>query len=281
MKTRNVVLAHVLALALCSVAHPEEKVTPGQLVAKHLESIGPAEARAAVKNVTAVGSSKAIFRSRSVSRIDGRAVVSSEEDKILIGMAFDALQYPHEKMGFDGKDMTVAYASPGVRSPLANFVQTYAEIFKQGLVGGTLSTVWCLLKGEDGDFKLEHNGRKKIGDSTVEVFRFTPKKGSDLKITLFFDSETYRHVRSEYRRVVSGQMGLDPARSAEGRESRYTLVEEFSDFKKEGGLTLPHSYKLSLSIDRSGGTQVSDWIMSFDRFLFNQPINPQSFNVAR
>jgi hypothetical protein len=208
-------------------------------------------------------------------------VISSEGNKVLIGMAFDALEYPHEKMGYDGKNMTVAYISPGVRSPLASFIHAYSEIFKEGLVGGTLSTAWCLLKGEDSELKLEYNGRKKAGDKPAETLRVTPKKGSDLQITLFFDSETYRHVKSEYRRVASGQMGLDPARSAEGRESRFTLVEEFSDFKKVGGLMLPHSYRLSLSIEKPGGTVASDWTTTFEQFMFNQSIDPRSFNVER
>jgi hypothetical protein len=56
------------------------------------------------------------------------------------------------------------------------------------------------------------------------------------------------------------------------------MVEEFGDFKKESGLSLPHSYKVSLDFDTRGGTQRVNWDMNLDGFAFNQAIPAATFN---
>jgi hypothetical protein len=57
------------------------------------------------------------------------------------------------------------------------------------------------------------------------------------------------------------------------------MVEEFSDFKEEGGLTLPHSYTLQLMIEGQGTTSQFEWAMALTVFQFKQPIPEGSFNV--
>ena len=60
---------------------------------------------------------------------------------------------------------------------------------------------------------------------------------------------------------------------------RNKMVEEFSDFKVEGGLSLPHTYKITLSVDAQGGTFSADWMAQLTQFDFNQRIDPNSFSV--
>ena len=43
-------------------------------------------------------------------------------------------------------------------------------------------------------------------------------------------------------------MGDRPIASASRIESRYRLVEDFSDFKEVNGFTLPHSYSIQYSV---------------------------------
>ena len=52
----------------------DEKLTADELVAKHLESIGSTEARAAVKSVTIIGNSKATFLGRGGGQAEGISV---------------------------------------------------------------------------------------------------------------------------------------------------------------------------------------------------------------
>lgn len=70
MHTSELLGAFALAVALALVsssvarqAHPEEeKMKPRELVAKHLASIGAAEARAAIKNRVMNGRAQVVFR---------------------------------------------------------------------------------------------------------------------------------------------------------------------------------------------------------------------------
>ena len=98
-------------------------------------------------------------------------------------------------------------------------------------------------------------------------------------MTLCFDAETFQHVRTEYSRSVVAQMGTTAETSARQSETHYKLVEDFSDFKKEGGLTLPHTYRISLEIMGRQGSFRAEWALTLSEFQFNQRIDPASFDV--
>src|SRR5262245_46685706 len=80
-----------------------EKMSPEEVVAKHLDSIGSAEARASVRSRFIVGSAQATFRGRGSGSSNGRSVLASEGVKNLVGMVFATPDYPSEKVGFDGQ----------------------------------------------------------------------------------------------------------------------------------------------------------------------------------
>jgi hypothetical protein len=258
-----------------------DTVKPEEIVAKHLESIGPARARQAVESIVIVGTSTVAFRSPGKGRADGQAVIASKGNRLLIGMAYDSTNYPYEKLGFDGNVLSVSFLRPGQRSTLGDFLNTNNFIFKQGLMGGTLSSAWPLLDAEMKHARLEYGGVKKINDRDAYQLRYLPRGGSDLQVTLFFDKETFRHVRTEYVRLITAGLGANPAGGASQTQSEthYKMVEDFSDFKKEGDLTLPHIYKISLSLEGRTETFAADWTLSLVKFGFNVAMDEKSFNV--
>jgi hypothetical protein len=258
----------------------EDKMKAEDVIAKHLEAIGPQAARDAATTRIIGGSSRAIFKARSTSgAIDGQVVIGSDEKKVVIGMKFDAPTYPGERFGFDGKKLTVGYLTPGVRSPMGNFAQTHGEIFKEGLIGGTLTSAWPLLNLAERKAKVEYGGTDKVNDRPAHKLKYYPNKGSDVRITLYFDAETFRHVRTQYERIVGAKLGSTPEQSASQQETRYKIIEEFGDYKEEGKLKLPHSYKLQLEINKTGGSSLDRWEMVLDQFAFDQEIDERMFNV--
>ena len=267
------------ATPLAPAAMADTKLKPEEIVARHLASIGSAEARSAIRSQTIVGTCHVTSRGRGVGTTDGIAVLASEGVKNLIGMKFAATDYPHEKIGYDGKNLSVSYVKPGLRSTLGDFLLQHEMVFKQGLVGGALSSSWPLLNLAAKEVKLEYAGTKKIGGKPLHLIKYLPRKGSDLQINLYFDTETFRHVRTQYDRVVAPNMGSNVDTSSSQRETRYQMIEEFSDFKQENGLDLPHSYNLKLSIDAPVGTVEFNWIMNLQKFSFNNPIDINDFNV--
>jgi len=284
IKKLSVVAILVVSLLILSSASQSssvaEKMKAEEVVAKHLESIGSAKARAAITTRIISGTSQVIFRTPPPGQAIGRAVLASEGAKCLFGMSFPSPVYPREQLGFNGTSFMAAFVTPGVRSVLGSFLMTHDLIFKQGLMGGVLSSAWPLLDPATRISQLEYAGTKKIDDQTLHELKYQPRGGSDLKITLFFDQETFRHVRTEYQRVIPASMGDRSYSNVQQREISYKMVEEFSLFKPEGGLNLPHIYRIKLTVDSRNGTFLADWVIKLTQFDFNQKIDQSAFNVS-
>ena len=272
---------NVLALGLVVPAPSSaQKIKPEEVVSKHLDSIGSATARASVTTRVIAGTSQVIFRTPPPGQAIGKAVLASDGLKSLLGMSFPSPIYPREELGFNGINFVAAFVTPGVRSVLGNFLMTNDLVFKQGLMGGALSTAWPLLDPAMRGAQLEYVGTRKVDDRMLLEVRYLPHGGSDLKIKLFFDRETCQHVRTEYERVIPAQTGTRSYGNVQERESRYRMVEEFSLFKKEGGLMLPHIYKINLSVDTQNGTFLADWVIKLTQFDFNQKIDQSAFSIS-
>lgn len=268
-------------------AKPDNKLTPAEVVAKHLESIGSAEARARVHGIMIKGTCVITIRQGGNGQVDGQAIMASQGSLNLINMTFDTAAYPGDSLKFDGKKFTASQFRPGARTPLAQFFVDYDILFKEGLVGGTLSSSWPLLDLQQKNPKLEYAGLKKVGGRELHALKYTPRKGSDLKITLFFDPETFQHVRTEYeqtifvtvqQRIQGGGGGAPTTAGARASNARINAYEEFSDFKPEGGLNLPHTYKFELSIQSETRPALVDWVFSLASFRFNEPLEPKDFS---
>jgi hypothetical protein len=274
----------IIVLALLFIAMPSlsatDKMTAEELVARHLESIGTAKARASVTSRIIAGTSLVIFRTPPPGQATGRAVLASEGSRNLIGMSFPSPVYPREQLGYNGSSFMAAYVTPGVRSVLGNFLMTHSLVFKQGLMGGTLSTAWPLLDLTVRNPRLEYAGLKTVDNRRLHELKYLAHGGSDLQVSLFFDEATYQHVRTEYERVIAAPTGDRAYTNIEEREIRYKMVEEFSAFKNEAGLTLPHTYKIKLLVDSKGGTFLADWEITLTQFTFNERIDPSSFTIG-
>lgn len=300
---RGLLAAAFSLLVLSPFTARAQKMTPEELVAKHLASVGTGEARAAVKSRLMQGRVTVTLRGGGSGQNTGLSLLFSKGDKSVIAMSFRNPNYPQDKFGFDGQNVTISYIKPGIRSEIGDFVKQRDQLLKQGLMGGVLSTGWVLASPDFKSGKLEFAGTGKVNDKPAYKLRYTPRKGSDLKITLFFDQETFRHVRTEYEQLVSARTGGVAAQALGGsasgpgqapqtasasdaskefqRELRLKMFEDFSDFKEVGGLTLPQTYKITLDIDRQlGGKFQADWLINLEKFDFNQELKDEWFDVS-
>jgi len=258
----------------------DQKMKPEELVAKHLDSIGTAEARAAVQNRVATGIGQVVFRLPTAGLKQGNADLTSEGKKLRISMIFNTNDYPMEQFFFDGNKVTVSQVQPGVRVYLASFVYQYDVLMKEGLLGGSMSTAWCLLDVAGRQPKLEYTGLKKVNGKQAHELRYRAKKGGgDLTISLHFDPETFRHVHSEYRLVQPANMANSPAASSGQSDTIFHIEETFTDFKTVDSLTLPHSWKLTFSREGMGSTILSEDDLGIAQILHNQTLDPKTFIV--
>jgi hypothetical protein len=267
-------------------ADQNQKLLPEEVVAKHLESIGSAEARASVRSRLIDGTVLLTIRQGGKGQAQGQVRMASQGNMNLIIMAFGAADYPGESFAFDGQELTTSHFRPGQRSRLAQLIVFNDVIFKEGLVGGALSAAWPLLNIPERNAKLEYGGVKKVGGKQLHLLKYLARKGGDMKITLFFDSETFQHVRTEYdREIVATSIEriaprINPSGSGQrARDARIKITEEFSNFKNEKGLTLPHTYKLELSVQSETLPTLTDWVFELVNFDLSQTFEAQQFVI--
>lgn len=275
--------ALVIAAAIVVVSAPvvsvsaQEKLKVEDVVAKHLEALGSAEARNKSRIIqgTAVGT----FRLGGSGSAEGGAVIASQDVKSLVSIVFGSTDYPYERVGYDGKMVTTGELSPGVRSKLGLFFMKHEMPVREGLLGSVLSTAWPLLDVSARNPKLKYSGVKKVGNRKAYALTYEGKNSGGLKTTLFFDAETFQHFRTEYEKRQIQAMPNQPSVTQQQGDSVTKLVEEFADFKEEGGLMLPHQYKITLSIESLSQRVLQDFVFKLAQFSFNQKIDDSQFDV--
>jgi hypothetical protein len=213
-------LSALFALFVLVAPALAQKMKPEELLAKHLDSIGTAEARASVKSLIAVGDVAAKFISQKNQVVQGRIVLASAGEKNFFGMNLNSSVYSGEKFSYDGKKAKIGVVQAGAYSILGNFIKSNSMVLEESLLGGTLSTSWALLNSAEKKAKLSYDGAKKIDGREVYALGYSPKGGGDVDIVLYFDKETFRHVRTEYKRISSAGIGTRPEQSSGMSESR-------------------------------------------------------------
>ena len=273
--------AVMIALILTSGLAPaqEKKLTLDELIAQHLDSIGSVQARAFPKNRVITGTVKLVNRIGEASTLDGDSAIASSGVKLRYSMRFPAPQYPGEQLGFDGSKVLTGFLPGGHRSDLSLYLEQQNAPLKEGLLGGTLSTAWTMLRLDQLKPRLEYKGLKKVEGRQLHEVSYRSQKGSpDLKVSLFFEAETFRHVRTEYEFKVPARLGSGPNDSARLQEDYYKLVEDFDDFRATDGLMVPRKYRLQLQVQTSRGSNLLDYNVAVEQVLHNQALDDQIFS---
>lgn len=261
------------------VSAQNKKLSLEELIAHHLDSIGTAEARSFAKNRVVAGTVKLISRVGTATNIDGEAAIASSGAKLRYSMRFASNQYTGEQLAFDGVKVLTGHLPSGRRSALSLYLEQQSLPLKEGLLGGSLSTAWAILRIDQLKPRLDYKGLKKIdGRQLHEVSYRQQKSSSDLKVALFFDAATFQHVRTEYEFKVPARLGSGPNDSTRLQEDYYKLVEDFDDFRAVDALMVPHKYRLQLQVQTSSGSNVFDWNVEIQQVLHNQALDDQIFS---
>lgn len=262
------------------IAQETKKLTADEVMASHLDSIGTAEARAAFKSVVAQGTVTGTIRVGGSGSGKGGAVMASQGPMSLMGLIFGQQEYSNEKIAFNGQKLTLGEFRPGVRTRFGNFLLSHDVLFREGLLGGTLSTAWPFYDMNERKLKLQYLGTKNIKDRKAYVLGYEPRSGGNLDIKLYFDAETFQHVRSEYQQEFVAPSVTRPDKAARQKGTRLKLTEEFSDFRREANLVLPHTYKIQLTIDNEGDPLLQDWVVTLGQFVFGKTLDAKQFDLT-
>ena len=290
---RNLLTVALWVLAVFSAPAPaKEKMTAEELVEKHLASIGTPEKRAAIHSRVLEGKARLDILTRGGVPLAGDVRVFSDGSKYRVALEFLRQNYWGEQWMTDGDKVEVGFVIPGKRSQLGDFLNRFPEVVREGLVGGALTTAWPLLDLQERQPKLEYDGLKKVEGHPLHRLTYRMKKGGgDLTIYLFFEPDTFRHVRTRMEWVEVSGMPATPSQTAARSESRFLLEEEFSEFVRVDGLTLPTMWTIRMTGERGGsigilplpevgaGNSVFRWKAVFDKLFHNVEIKPADWAI--
>jgi hypothetical protein len=269
----------ILESHICSAE--DKKLTPQLVVTKHLQSIGSPDILEKVQSRAIVGAAKVRFIQGGVGELAGQGQCAFEGCKLGIILRYTGLDYRGEHFAYDGEDVTVGRFLPGKISVLADFVNRYDGLIKEGLFGGALSLAWALRDFQGIKSRLKYK-KAKISGHAVHALEYRPRRSlGDFRIMLFFDPETFRHIKTEYKLHIRAAMGGGKATSIgiERSDSYYRLSEEFADFMEVDGMTLPQRYTIGFSSEGQMRTFLGYWTFEAQQWRHNGQIDPNFFKA--
>ena len=273
-------LVCLFVLSLTSFAWSSD-LTPGELIARHLASMGTPQARN-VKTRVAQGSVLYKVLVGGAGQAAGNAYLISEGGKRRILLKIQDRSYRGEEWIFNGDKNQVTFTLPQqTRSQIGKFLFTQDMPQREGLLGGVLTASWPLLDLEDREPKLSYKGLKKADGRDLHDLVYQPKKRSDYLVHLYFDPETFHHVMSVYTIEIAPQMKFGgDARNVLQTPERHRIEERFSDFKQFDGVTLPTHYDLQYAQElQTGGTTLFEYDMTFNQIMNNGGVDARNFEV--
>ena len=237
----------------------------------------------------------------------GQGVIVTAGPNLGIILRYGGPEYPGEYFAFDGKDVTIGTIKPGQRSPLGQFIFRYNQLMNEGLLGGVWSLGWPLLNLDQKKSTLKYDTAKVEGRELHKI-EYIPKKGMNgIKVKLYFEPTTFRHVRTEYSLKIQGEQGLQQGTTVtQGvissapvtgqtnnsgvitrnagiqdalADSNYLLVERFEDFKEVDQMMLPQRYTIEYSVEGQGSSFLANWAVQADQFIHNGTINQSLFKA--
>ncbi len=308
MEKRNCLIIFAIIFCLSfSVIQTEkafgqgQKLTPEDVIAGHLKSIGSPEVLMKIKSRGFAGDSSIKFiQGGTGQNPNGQFIFVSEGRKLAIRMKYADIEYPQEYLAFDGEEVSVGYISPGQRSPLADFIFRYNKLMKEGLISGVWSSAWPLMDIEGRKPKFRYNEAKVEGRRLHELeYRAEKSLGDRVVAKLYFDFDTFRHVRSEFSvrvpydlsalpeaRVTSkpdalGGSSVTGAAVFDMPDSIYKLIETFDDFKEADGLVLPHRYVIQYSVEGQGLSFIGEWTQKLVQRIYNGKVDQAFFKAHK
>jgi hypothetical protein len=281
-----------LAMFCFPAATAAQKLTPEEVVAKHLASLGTPEKRAAIHSRVLEGQARLDLVTRGGAPFAGEVRLFSDGHKYRVALEFLRQNYWGEQFMTDGDKVEVGFVIPSRRSQLGEFLSRFPEIVREGLPGGALTMAWPLLNLQEHQPTLEYDGLKKVEKRQLHRLTYKMKKGGGpLTIHLFFEQDTFRHVRTYIQWVEASGLPATPSQTASRSETRFTLEEEFSEFVKIEGLTLPTMWTIRMTGERGGsigvlplpevgaGNSVFRWRAVFEKLFHNVKIKPEEMAI--
>ncbi len=268
-----------VALLAATIPAAAQKMDLKELLARHAQSLKKSGTPALASRSVA-GTVEMTVVVGGSGTLAGALQLLSAGEKRRLEMNFGHASYDHERVITDGNKISVDQVNAARRSDLGLFLFTQDQVFKEGLLGGVLSSAWPLAGGTEQKGSMKYEGLKKIEDKEFHVIRYrTRSKSSDVEIKLYFDPQTFCHIRTSY--LVTKGPGIGPGgetESARQQTSRFRLEEEFADFRNSDGYLVPARWKIRYTTETEQ-SRIWEWVVNVAAVKNNPSIEAAQFEV--
>jgi hypothetical protein len=259
------------------IAGIPEQVSEEEVVARHLASIGSDEALHNLRSRILEGRGTLDILLGGSGTAQGKVVYTSEGTKFSFLFEISSPPYRGAKIYYDGNKCLIlpTYADQQY-SLLARLLSTHRGIIEEGLLGGTVSTAWALLRRDTNRARLKYRGLVEKDTRHLHRLEYRMRKHpGDLQVGLYFEPDTFRHVLTTYRLRVPARLGPTMETSVQQQDTHYLLEESFDQFQQSQGLSFPAIWKIRFTQPSA----VWEWRIIFQKGEHNQPIDPHSFQL--
>ena len=254
-------------LMITATAAAQEKLSGDQIIEKHLAAVGGRAAIAKFTSRVAVGTIK------RESEPAGKMAIMSEPNRLSIFYGFRDFDL---QMIFDGNK---AFFRPTLRRDLSPLADKYQEMLASGLMLNSISLYSLIAHAEPGQLKFESKGTKKVAGKPAYVVQLKAKSGTQMK--LYFDSETFMWVRTDYgSAAVARQMGgfTNDVVNQGGTETTFDFYIETSDFRDVDGVKLPFKFVQALSAPFASNQKAMGTVTGeITQYKHNEVIDPKMY----
>ena len=276
MKVVRPILYSLCISLLLTTASSAQELKPEEIVTKHIDALGKKEVLSQVKTLFALGVSS--FEATPGIKGGGKAMVVSDHSNLMWAISLNSKTYPYEKIGYFGDKISLPFVSSGERSLLGIFLNEHPRVLTEGLFGGPMSLRWPLIELSERKSRIKSLGTKKIDGKKAYVLSYSPDGGGadEFTIKLYFDADTFQHVRTEYHREFSS---ANPkfGQANQLANSEITLTENFADYKNTEGVMLPYTYSVVFSSNANTSSFKTTWGIKVSEYYINQQLAPDFF----
>jgi hypothetical protein len=260
-------LIMLLGAAVAVLAGDDKSPLNGaDIINKHIAAAGGKEALMKIKSRIAIGSAR-----KEDEAAVPMAIVSETPNRVSAIYQFVDFSW---QMTYDGEKPVFRPMLTRANAPI---MQKYQEMLSTGTFFNGISLYNALLAGESDGVKFEAKGTKKIQGRPAYLVEMKRPKGAAIR--LYFDTETFMWVRTDYGTVrLSQEMkGFTNAVESKDQERSYDFFVETSDFKEVDGVKLPFKLEIVTTAPLLKHKNIGTIVATFSEYRHNVPIDPKMY----
>ena len=257
----------LIAFAVGAFASDQKpQMTGVEIINKHLQAVGGKEALTRIKSRVAIGVAK-----KDSDAAVPVAIMSEAPNRVSAIYQFEGYNW---QLSYDGSKPVFR---PAISRASSVVVNKYQEMLASGTMFNGISLYNALLAGESGGVTFEANGTKKVKGRAAYIVDMKPVKGQAIR--LFFDSENFMWVRSEYGsvRITRDMATFTNDVLTKDEEQTIDFYVETWDFKEVDGVKLPFKLEIVATAPILKQKNVGAIVATISEYRHNVQIDPKMF----